>query len=119
MFEDLGRRFGGCVAGLIAKFGDTFVNTVQGRARAGEAVQREVKGFAIMSTDHELSDFAAVVALIREVTQGKKVSETFAHLFALDQKMRAVQPVFHKRPAIFLYCCAFALGDLILVMGKG
>ena len=52
LFEDLWGRLGGRVAGLIAEFGDALVNTVKSRACTSKAVQREVKGLAIMSTDH-------------------------------------------------------------------
>src|SRR5690348_12398970 len=68
-----------------------------------------------MRREEQVTDFAPVEAvLFSKIAQGVKVTERLAHFFSLNQKMRAVQPVFDEGPA----GRAFALGNLVLVMGK-
>ena len=69
-----------------------------------------------MSGQEQVTNFASIVSLGQQVAQCEEISERLAHLFAFDQQMRAVKPVFHKPMAGFLQPCAFALGDFVLVM---
>src|SRR5205823_5663371 len=54
----------------------------------------------------------------QQIAQREKVAQRLAHLLALDEQVRAVQPVFDEPLAGRLDRRAFALRDLIFVMGE-
>ena len=100
--------------GNFAQFADAFVNPRQRSARALQTFEREIERLAVMRGEQQITDFAAGETFRQQIAQREKVAERLAHLFAFDQQMRAVQPVFDER----LAGRAFALGDFVLVMRK-
>ena len=65
-----------------------------------------------MHAHQGVANFAAGVTLLQKVGERVKVSERFRHLLAIDQQMRAMQPVTDE----FFSGDAFALRDLRFVM---
>ena len=66
-------------------------------ARAAlQAFQREIERLAVVGREQQVADFAPGEALRQQVAQREEVAERLAHLLALDQQVRAVQPVLHE-----------------------
>src|SRR4051794_16248110 len=63
-------------------------------------------------------NFATGESQFQEIPQREKVSERFAHLFSFHEEMCRVEPVFDEALPLRLQPGAFALGNLILMMGK-
>ncbi len=65
-----------------------------------------------MHAHQRVTNFAAGVSLFQKVRQRIEISERFRHLLAIDQQMRAMQPVARK----FFFGDTFTLRDLRFVM---
>src|SRR5689334_11714850 len=99
----------------LPQFRNTFIHSTYDVSCSFQVFQCKIERLAVMRREEQVTDFAPVEAvLFSKIAQGVKVTERLAHFFSLNQKMRAVQPVFDEGPA----GRAFALGNLVLVMGK-
>ena len=102
----------------FAQLGRAFVDAAQRGLGPGKVLEGEVECLAVVGGDHQVAHLSPGTALGQQVAQREKVSEGLTHLFAFDQKVRAVHPVFDKFLAVALRAGTFALGDLVLVMGE-
>ncbi len=116
------RRVGGWLGRLakreFAQLGGAFVDAAQRGFCAGQVVEREVERLAVVGGDHEVTHLAPGAALGQKIAQRKKIAERLAHFFALNEQVRAVHPVLDELVSVALQAGAFALGDLVLVMGE-
>src|SRR5580765_8268928 len=62
------------------------------------------------------SNLSTGEALGEQIAEGKKIAQRLAHLFAFNQQVGAVKPIFDEMLALRLQTCAFALGDFIFMM---
>src|SRR4051812_38607474 len=69
-----------------------------------------------MRSEQQITNLATGVTLGRQVAQDKKVAERLAHLFAFNEQVRAVHPMFDEAFSGRLQAGALALGDFVLVM---
>src|SRR5437879_5532443 len=72
-----------------------------------------------MGFEQQVADFPSGKSFAEQITEREEISERLAHLFAFDQQMGRVEPIFDEALAGRLHGRAFALRDLILMMWKG
>src|SRR5438067_734115 len=71
-----------------------------------------------MSCKQKVPDFAASKPLLHQISKSKEITQRFGHFLAFDHQVRAVQPKIDESFVNLLQTCAFALRDLVFMVGK-